>query len=140
MSYSHTQYTKSVVTDTAITAAANVGAAQHFAVKTILRRVTATVTVALTTAAAVLTIYRRVTPDSDTGRVAIGTLTIPVSSAIGTVWVLESINDTDRKIAIGEEIIVASDGGPGAGSANIDLLVEPSWDTAENEGATVVTS
>jgi hypothetical protein len=37
-----------------------------------------------TVTAAVLTVFRRITPGSDTGVVTVGTMTIPVSTPIGT--------------------------------------------------------
>lgn len=140
MAYDHTQTSVTLATAASIASAANVGAAVPFAVRTLIRRVVVTITTDTTVASSVITLYRRITAGSDTGRVAIGTVTVPVASA-GNAYVLQVINDSDRKIGLGEEIIAASDGGATAGAANITALVEPSWESALTDtDATVVTS
>lgn len=81
------------------------------------------------TAATVLTVYRRPTPGSDTGRVTIGTLTIPNAAAAPNVYYKLF---TPVKVSPGEEITVETDGGTTAGTAILSLRTMPAWEHPSN--------
>jgi hypothetical protein len=83
----------------------------------------------LATSGAVITISKRVTPGSDTSKVDIDTLTIPVSGAAGHVYYNDSLN---TKISPGEQLSIVSDGVPSAGSGRVIAVVEPAWESPDN--------
>lgn len=82
------------------------------------------------TADTVLTISRRPTPGSDTGKVSIGTLTIPNAAAAPNVYYKEFTTPT--KVSPGEEILIETDGGTTNGTAILSLRMRPVWEHPSN--------
>ena len=87
----------------------------------IVRSASVTVNTAITVTAVVLNIKRRPTPGSATGEVSIGTLTIPVSTAIGKSVYKKGFA---VKVSPGEEVVFDCTTAATAGAGTLCLDVE----------------
>lgn len=98
---------------------------------------TAQVVTTFDTAATVLTVYRRPTPGSNTGRVTIGTVTIPNGAAAPNVYYkyFDAV-----KVVPGEEITVETDGGTTAGTAILSLITAPRWEHPSNNSKMILSA
>lgn len=97
----------------------------------IVRRLWATITAAVATAACVVTFTYRPTPGSATGQVTLGTLTLPNGTAAGK-FVYKTLS-TATKIMPGGELVLSFSGGSGAGGlAAVGVTTDPSWDSDSN--------
>jgi hypothetical protein len=85
-------------------------------------RINALVTVAPTATAAVVALDRRITYGSDTGRVEIGRLTIPIGTAIGKV-VWKELDPTD--FDIGDQMVLELITASTAGAAILGVEFVP---------------
>lgn len=95
----------------------------------IVRGIYAIVTVAPTVTAPVINVKRRPTPGSATGEVSIGTLTIPVATAIGKCVYKVGF---DTKIYPGEELVFDVTTAGTAGSATLGAQIDPAWEVPAN--------
>lgn len=129
MAYVDGRYEVMVVKDGAIDTSGDLGDWAPGIHPHIIRAVAVIVTTATTVAATVVGIDKRVTAGSDTGRVVLDTITVPVSIAAGKVIYLANL---DFEVLPGEEIVIDTDGGSTAGDGHVVLLVEPRWEQPGN--------
>jgi len=101
----------------------------HPATPATVRRLWATVTTVISTAASVITFTYRPTPGSATGQVTLGTLTIPNTTAVGK-FLYKNLTSAQKIMPGGE--LVASFSGGSAGAATLGVTTDPSWDSEGN--------
>jgi hypothetical protein len=98
---------------------------------------TLTVTVATTAADnAIIALDKRITAGSDTGRVELDQLEIAGGSPQGRVGYVKIANAP--QLVPGDELVVELLNASVAGTAHVDLWVEQTWDTPENNTDMVV--
>ena len=97
-------------------------------------RLNALVTLAPTATAAVIAVDRRVTYGSDTGRVEVGRLTIPIGTAVGKV-VWKELDPTD--FDIGDQMMIELITASTAGSAIVSVEFVPRSEHPLNWGDSV---
>jgi hypothetical protein len=102
----------------------------------ILRAVAVVITTATATSSITVTVTRRVTAGSNTGETAVTTVTVPVSTAQGTVIYKDGL---DQKVMPGEELEFLV-GGTGTGNGDIIAYFEPSWDMPGNNSDMIATA
>jgi len=132
MSYDHQKVAPMILAPTAIDTAANPIAGSRYYngnVPLRVRKIWATVTVAVTTLATTLTFKARPTPGSATGEITIGTLTIPTSAAIGKTVYKKNL---DVLVPAGHEISIQTGGEGDAGTVAAGFVADPSWEGEAN--------
>lgn len=100
-------------------------------------RITALVTLAPTATAAVVALDRRVTAGSDTGRVELGRITIPVGTAAGKV-VYKDIEPVD--VDMGDQLVLELVTASTAGSAVFSYNYIPRAETPANQADAVLSA
>lgn len=100
-----------------------------FALPTKVLRVACTITTQNTVTPAVLALDRRPTYGSDTGRVEVDTVTMPIAAVVGKVVFSPLINVTFQP---GEQLVIELTGASTAGAAHVDLIVEQAWEEPLN--------
>jgi hypothetical protein len=100
-----------------------------FAVPTKLLSIACTITTQNTVTSAVIAVDRRPTYGSDTGRVEVKTVTMPVAAVVGKVVYSTPVNQIFQP---GEQLVVELLTASTAGAAHVDLWVEPAWEQPLN--------
>lgn len=100
-----------------------------FIVPTKVLAVACTITTQNTVTAAVLALDRRVTYGSDTGRLEVKQITLPIAAVIGKVVFSLPINQVFQP---GEQLVIELLTASTAGAAHVDLWVEPAWEQPVN--------
>lgn len=134
MSYDHQKMDQTIIAAADIVTAADpIALARYFPgyQPILVRAVWAVMTTANTVAPSILTFKFRPTPGSAAGEIVLGTLTIPINAAIGSVY-YEKVAVEPTKCTPGGEIVVQTDGGGTAGNATLGFFGEFSWDAPGN--------
>lgn len=130
--YDHQKEEKlTIASPTVVTTSTGI-VSRNFAVQQpfIVRSIAACVVVAPGTTPPVLNFKRRPTPASATGEVSIGTLTIPTTAAVGSVYYKTGFS---TKIFPGEELVVdVTTASVTTGTVVPSAHVEPSWEAPAN--------
>lgn len=115
------------------------GSRSYIATPQIVRKLWATVTAAVVTAACTVTYTYRPTPGSATNQVTLGTLVLPNGAAAGK-FVYKNLT-TMQKILPGGEVVASFSGGSGAGGlAAIGMSTDPSWDSEGNNANAIASA
>lgn len=94
----------------------------------ILKAAAVVVTTATASSSVIVTITRRITAGSNTGEVAVDVITVPVSTAQGSVVYVDGL---DTKVSPGEELEFAVSGS-GTGNGDIVAFCEMTWEHPSN--------
>jgi len=132
MSYDQQKNDTTLLPPTSLADAAFIAASRYYiSTPSYVRRLWATVTAAVVTAACVVTFTYRPTPGSATGQVTLGTLTLPNATAAGK-FVYKNLTSA-TKLMPGGELVLSFSGGSGAGGlAAVGVTSDLSWDSDSN--------
>lgn len=100
-----------------------------FALPTKVLRVVCTITTQNTVTAAVIALDRRPTYGSDTGRVEVKQVTMPIAAVVGKAVYSTLINQIFQP---GEQLMIELITASTAGAAHIDIIVEQAWEEPLN--------
>lgn len=130
MAYSMTRQERLIIASGDATSTSTAGRIPCLTRPFYVRRAAVQILVAGTVAAIVVTIKKRITYASDTGAVAIGTLTLPsATSAVGTVVYLDDLN---TKIGYSEELYaVVSTAATSTGTIDVSVELEDAPDNLD---------
>jgi hypothetical protein len=138
MAYPHHKVEQSLGTGV-VTSAAAIGTPFHPGLqKFVVRAFALVLTAAITGSDAIVELRKRITPGSDTGAVAVGTITLPLTgTAIGQVYYKRGFNVS---IQPGDELIMVVTDVATAGTVFGKVELDPQPEVPGNLGAEMIAS
>jgi hypothetical protein len=129
--YSDQKVDQTLLVDNSLAPAANIAGSRFHpgSQPVMIQGLWATVTVVTAVAIINIAFKYRPTPGSDTGAIAIGSLNIPIGTAVGKS-VYKPI--TPVKMMPGGELILTTTGASATGSGTVGFTGAPSWDSPTN--------